>query len=179
MLGFENGKEEFCIPVNWMVCDNITVQADSLMEAIEYVRNNKDNIPCGTDAEYVNDSWEITGDEHYTDMDLVEYIMNYNTQQNIICIDFHYKEKSPYASSLLYDGFGNEKDIIAYGIFRHQSKNIMILLRETQLENHEKKRYEFSVNDDQRIVCEEDLSRMSREDIYDKMNELAIQYNNN
>lgn len=59
ILGKENTNRTFTIPVTWEVYDHIEVQADSLEEAIEWAKEHSDEIPLGTDPEYVDGSYEI------------------------------------------------------------------------------------------------------------------------
>lgn len=59
MLGNINGKKTFTIPVSWEVYDHIEVQANSLGEAINWANEHSDEIPLGTDPEYVDGSYQI------------------------------------------------------------------------------------------------------------------------
>lgn len=50
---------KFSIPVMWKVWDKIEVKAESLEEAIRYVKENIDAIPLGTEPEYIDGSYKI------------------------------------------------------------------------------------------------------------------------
>ena len=52
-------KKGFLIPVSWEVMDFVRVQADSLEEAMEYLTEHSDEIPLGTEPEYVDGSYQI------------------------------------------------------------------------------------------------------------------------
>ena len=54
-----NGKKGFLIPVSWEVSDFVRVQADSLEEALNWLKENSDEIPLGTEPEYVDASYQI------------------------------------------------------------------------------------------------------------------------
>ena len=45
--------KKFSIPVTWQVWDKVEVEAETIEEAIEYVKNNIDEIPLGTDGEEI------------------------------------------------------------------------------------------------------------------------------
>lgn len=67
---FEAKIEELCcakkadktwkIPVVWEVSAVITVTAPTLEEAMEIARDEKEEIPLPTDADYVDGSWVLT-----------------------------------------------------------------------------------------------------------------------
>lgn len=59
MLGYENGKYDFEIPVSWEVYDTIQVRADSLKEAYDWAVNNEPQISLGTEPEYIDGSYKI------------------------------------------------------------------------------------------------------------------------
>lgn len=52
-------KRKYSIPVNWSVWDKVDVEAESLEEAIQYVRDNADTIPLGTEPEYIDGTYKI------------------------------------------------------------------------------------------------------------------------
>lgn len=56
--GFELLKDYY-IPVNWEVWDKVKVEATSLKEAIKYVKEHIDEIPLGTEPEYIDGSYKI------------------------------------------------------------------------------------------------------------------------
>lgn len=52
-------KKKFSIPVTWEVWDRVEVEAESIEEAIKYVKKNIDLIPLGTEPEYIDGSYKI------------------------------------------------------------------------------------------------------------------------
>lgn len=48
------------IPVTWEVCAMLTVEADTLEEAMEIARDDDGKIPCPTDSDYVEGSWRLS-----------------------------------------------------------------------------------------------------------------------
>lgn len=67
---------EFTIPVEWSLAENIKVEATSLEEAIEWVREHEDEIPCG-DGEYIDGSWKITPDQGQSAKELASLIRSW------------------------------------------------------------------------------------------------------
>lgn len=55
------------IPVTWEVCSEITIEADTLEEAMEIARDDDGIIPCPAFPQYVDGSWRLSMDE-------IEYI---------------------------------------------------------------------------------------------------------
>lgn len=51
--------KKFSIPVTWEVWDKVEVEAETLEEAIQYVKDNIDTIPLGTEPEYIDGSYKI------------------------------------------------------------------------------------------------------------------------
>ena len=51
--------KKFSIPVTWQVWDKVKVEAETIEEAIEYVKNNIDEIPLGTEPEYIDGTYKI------------------------------------------------------------------------------------------------------------------------
>lgn len=43
--------KKYYVPVMWEVWDKVEVQADSLEEAVKYVKQHEDTIPLGTNVE--------------------------------------------------------------------------------------------------------------------------------
>ena len=56
--GFELLKN-YCIPVTWQVWDKVKIEATSLKDAIEYFKEHSDEIPLGTEPEYIDGSFQI------------------------------------------------------------------------------------------------------------------------
>lgn len=71
--------KKFKIPVTWEVWDQIEVCAETIEEAIQYVRDNIDTIPLGTEPEYIDGSYKIDdGDNGYASIEeTVEYLKLY------------------------------------------------------------------------------------------------------
>lgn len=67
-----NQIKEFSIPVEWTVWDKITVKATSLEEALQFVRDNLDVVPLGTEPEYIDGTYKISDDEGESYMDIDE-----------------------------------------------------------------------------------------------------------
>ena len=51
--------KKFSIPVTWQVWDKVEVEAETIEEAIKYVKNNIDEIPLGTEPEYIDGTYKI------------------------------------------------------------------------------------------------------------------------
>lgn len=70
----ENKKKKiFSIPVEWTVWSKIQVEATSIEEALEKVRN--DDLPLPTDPEYIDGTFKIAGEDEYNnDEDLIGYL---------------------------------------------------------------------------------------------------------
>ena len=56
---------KFKIPMTWEVCSILTISADSLDSAIKYAREESDNIPLPDDGEYVDGSFDVSGDDDF------------------------------------------------------------------------------------------------------------------
>ena len=54
-------KQIFKIPVEWTVCDFVEIEADTLEEAVGIVLDTMDDIPLGTDPDYLDGSYQIEG----------------------------------------------------------------------------------------------------------------------
>ena len=63
MYGKEDGKKVFSIPVEWVVTETLDIKADSLREAIDFINDNLDTIPLGTEPEYIDGTYKISADE--------------------------------------------------------------------------------------------------------------------
>ena len=71
--------KKFSIPVTWEVWDKIEVEAETIEEAIQYVKDNLDTIPLGTDPEYIDGSYRIDDGDNgeATIEDTVHYLKDY------------------------------------------------------------------------------------------------------
>lgn len=56
--GFELLRDYY-IPVTWQVWDKVKIEAKSLKEAIKYFKEHIDEIPLGTEPEYIDGSFQI------------------------------------------------------------------------------------------------------------------------
>lgn len=63
IYGNSNGTKIFSIPVEWVVTENLEVQANSIEEAVQFILANADLIPLGQDADYVDGTYKISADE--------------------------------------------------------------------------------------------------------------------
>ena len=55
--------KEWTIPVCWEMCGTVTVQANTLAEAMEIARDDDGNLPLPTDANYFDGSWSLSHDD--------------------------------------------------------------------------------------------------------------------
>ena len=51
--------KRFYIPVSWEVWDKVEVEAETIEEAVKYIKDNIDTIPLGTEPEYIDGSYKI------------------------------------------------------------------------------------------------------------------------
>ena len=58
-----NEKKTYKVPVEWMVCDFVEVEAESFAEAVQYVVDNRDIIPLGTEPEYIDGTYQISSED--------------------------------------------------------------------------------------------------------------------
>lgn len=79
MYGDKNGSKVFSIPIEWIVTETIEIKANSLQEAIEFINENADLIPLGTEPEYIDGTWKISADESGTmdTKEIIETLGNY------------------------------------------------------------------------------------------------------
>ena len=54
---------KFKVPVEWSVYDTVDVEADTFEKAVKYVLDNKDDIPLGTEPQYIDDSYKICSED--------------------------------------------------------------------------------------------------------------------
>lgn len=71
--------KKFSIPVTWEVWDKIEVEAETIEEAIQYVKDNLDTIPLGSEPEYIDGSYKIEdGNNGESDIEeTVHYLKEY------------------------------------------------------------------------------------------------------
>ena len=55
-------NQEWIVPVTWEVCGFIKVQASSAEEACQKVHDNPDNFPLPKQSNYIDASFDISGD---------------------------------------------------------------------------------------------------------------------
>lgn len=72
-------KRKYYIPVSWEVWDKVEIEAESLEDAVKYVKENIDDIPLGTEPEYIDGSYKIEDGENgeASIEDTIEYIRDY------------------------------------------------------------------------------------------------------
>ena len=51
--------KKYYVPVMWEVWGKVEVQANSLAEAVEYVKQHEDTIPLGTAPNYIDGSYHV------------------------------------------------------------------------------------------------------------------------
>lgn len=56
--------KKFSIPVTWEVWDKVEVEAETIEDAIQYVKEHIDEIPLGTEPEYIDGSYRIDDGEN-------------------------------------------------------------------------------------------------------------------
>ena len=59
MIELKKDGKLFKIPVYWEMIDFVDIYADNLEEAYNYVSDNAEDISLGTDAEYIDGSYEV------------------------------------------------------------------------------------------------------------------------
>jgi hypothetical protein len=95
-----NANTVFKIPVEWTVCDFVEVRANSLEEGIDYVNKNRNNIPLGTNPEYVDGSYQVT--PHNSNDEIAAY--QQTGDKDIVCVEFNCEEElSQFTDSMLFD----------------------------------------------------------------------------
>lgn len=67
------------LPVVWKVWDKIPVEAYSLEEAIDWVQENEEEIPLGTEPEYIDGSYHLEdgGNGHRQIEDTIRHLKHY------------------------------------------------------------------------------------------------------
>ena len=55
--------KKFSIPVVWEVWDKIEVKANSIEEAVQYVKEHIDELPLGEEPEYIDGTYRIEDGE--------------------------------------------------------------------------------------------------------------------
>ena len=71
--------KKFSIPVTWQVWDKVEVEAESIEDAVKYVKENIETIPLGTEPEYIDGSYQIDdgADGQESIEDTVKYLKEY------------------------------------------------------------------------------------------------------
>lgn len=70
--------KEFSIPVTWQVWDKVDVIAETIEEALQYLEDNMEDIPLGTEPEYIDGTHRVL-DGHNGQADIataVKYLMD-------------------------------------------------------------------------------------------------------
>ena len=68
---------KFYIPVTWQVWDKIAVEAETIEEAVKYVKDNLDIIPLGTEPEYIDGSFAVDDGDAGSVEESIEYLKEY------------------------------------------------------------------------------------------------------
>ena len=55
--------QKFQIPVEWTVWDKVEVEANTLEEAVQYVKDHMEGIPLGTEPNYIDGSYKFSTEE--------------------------------------------------------------------------------------------------------------------
>lgn len=71
--------KKFSIPVIWQVWDKVEVEAESIEDAVRYVKENIETIPLGTEPEYIDGSYQIDdgADGQESIKNTVKYLKDY------------------------------------------------------------------------------------------------------
>lgn len=71
--------KKFSIPVTWQVWDKVEVEAESIEDAVKYVKENIETIPLGTEPEYIDGSYQIDDGSNGQESieDTVKYLKEY------------------------------------------------------------------------------------------------------
>ncbi len=69
----------FSIPVEYTFWEKVLVKANSIEEAIQWIKDNKEIISINPDeGEYIDGSYVISGEDEYSDdNDLIKYLKDY------------------------------------------------------------------------------------------------------
>lgn len=206
-IASKEATTKYFIPVTWEVSDYVEVQAKSLKEAYEYVKDNLDEIPLGTEPEYIDGSYRIESNPY-------EEFTSY--QDGLVCIDFDCDENlSQYTDSMLFPTTSNSGDSIASGRFSFKGeeldinldvcgetqitfkgevyKNILDYPKELLMLMHDNPNkwelnedvvvgsnnwFEYTMSNGDGEVYEKDLSKATEQDILNDMTAIARQYFN-
>ena len=95
VIANKKAENTFIIPVSWAVCDTVKVQANSLEEAFEFVRDNSEQIPLGTEPEYI--------DGTYTVSELEAEACSCYQGPALFCSHFECEDLEKYTDSMLFD----------------------------------------------------------------------------
>jgi len=57
-------KKEFKIPVEWAMYGVVTIEAETLDEAIKFVEDDVEGIPL-PQGDYIDGSWQVNGDKNF------------------------------------------------------------------------------------------------------------------
>lgn len=62
------------IPITWSVCGFVSIDADTLAEAMDIAHDDENVLPLPSEAQYVDGSWELS----HTDVEEVRQCYNHN-----------------------------------------------------------------------------------------------------
>lgn len=114
----KNGMFEFEIPIEWSVYDTVKVRANSLEEALSYVKEDPDDIPLGDDPIYIDGSFNAGAEN-------AEECLIYQDINKVQCLDFYCDpDLSKYVDSMLFES----GETIAKGTFAKGTENFEVYL---------------------------------------------------
>lgn len=62
------------IPVTWSMCGFVSIDADTLEEAMDIARDDDNFLPLPSEADYIDGSWDLS----HTDVEVVRQCYNHN-----------------------------------------------------------------------------------------------------
>ena len=62
------------IPVTWSMCGFVSIDADTLEEAMDIARDDDNFLPLPSEADYIDGSWDLS----HTDVEVVRQCYNNN-----------------------------------------------------------------------------------------------------
>lgn len=115
--------KKFSIPVNWEVWDKVEVEAETIEEAIQWLKDHIDEIPLGTEPEYIDGSYkiedgqngeasieeaQIRNKEIKEDLETIEYVLK---KQGLLAMYKPWKCVHDYIVHLERENFGLKQSL--------------------------------------------------------------------
>lgn len=115
--------KKFSIPVNWEVWDKVEVEAETIEEAIQWLKDHIDEIPLGTEPEYIDGSYkiedgqngeasieeaQIRNKEINEDLETIEYVLK---KQGLLAMYKPWKCVHDYIVHLERENFGLKQSL--------------------------------------------------------------------